>query len=268
MQIHSTFTVPAPRAQAWSTLTDLPRIAPCLSGAHIDEAVPDGGSPAYRGWFSIKVGPVRAKYEGIIRVESADEAQGRVVLVGAGEDRDGAGLVSARITGQLTEQGGGCQVDLVTDLDVKGRLSQFTGRSSIVQGIADRIIGDFARNLQTDIASPAAGERVLTDYGVPSPSGAPAARSPGTGRRRSSPPQTESFDVGALSVAMLRDAVDLKVVVTAIGAVLLGWLLGSRSRRAVRVPRGAALVVTIAGGPDGRSLTFTSLASQGKGNEP
>ena len=260
MEIHSTFTVPAPRAQAWSILTDLPRIAPCLSGAHIDAIVADGDAAAYRGWFSIKVGPVRAKYEGIIRVESADEAQGRVVLVGTGEDRSGAGLVSARIAGQLTERVGGCQVDLATDLDVKGRLSQFTGRSSIVQGIADRIIGDFARNLQAEIQSPVA-EPAPADRGVPVQSGADAARSPGPGPRRS-PPRQDSLDVGALSAALLRDTVDPKVVVIAIGAALLGWLLGSRSRRVGRIPRGTALAVTVAAPRDSGSLTFTWLANQ------
>ena len=63
MKIHNEFTVGASIDQAWNTMLDLEKIAPCLPGADIqDEA---GGE--YAGTMKIKVGPITASYKGTVR---------------------------------------------------------------------------------------------------------------------------------------------------------------------------------------------------------
>ena len=51
MKINNEFTVGAPIQQAWDTMLNLERIAPCLPGAAIqDEKAPASLMPSWRIW--------------------------------------------------------------------------------------------------------------------------------------------------------------------------------------------------------------------------
>jgi carbon monoxide dehydrogenase subunit G len=62
MKLDHAFDVKLPIDQTWSLLVDLPRIAPCLPGAHLEDVV-DG---EYRGGLSTKIGPINARYHGTV----------------------------------------------------------------------------------------------------------------------------------------------------------------------------------------------------------
>ena len=59
MELTNEFTVDAPIEQAWSVLTDLERIAPCMPGAQLQEVEGD----EHRGIVKVKVGPITAQYK-------------------------------------------------------------------------------------------------------------------------------------------------------------------------------------------------------------
>jgi carbon monoxide dehydrogenase subunit G len=42
MQLENEFTVPASIEQAWAVLLDVPRVAPCLPGATVEDGGEDG----------------------------------------------------------------------------------------------------------------------------------------------------------------------------------------------------------------------------------
>lgn len=75
MELEHEFTVPLPVEAAWTLLTDLERIAPCMPGAVLlgaDEGV-------YRGTVQVKVGPISARYEGTASFLELDEVDRRAV---------------------------------------------------------------------------------------------------------------------------------------------------------------------------------------------
>ncbi|MEJ7840504.1 MAG: SRPBCC family protein [Rubrobacter sp.] len=179
MKIHNEFTVGASIDQAWNTMLDLEKIAPCLPGADIqDEA--DG---EYAGTMKIKVGPITASYKGTVRFEEADEANHRAVLQATGRDVRGQGTASATIVSTLREEGGSTKVSVETDLKLTGRAAQFG--SGLAQDVATRMLDQFAACLEQEIsgagaaeaaAQPASGNgpRAATLDGPPSAAGAGA----------------------------------------------------------------------------------------------
>lgn len=152
MEIHNEFTVGAPIDQAWNTMLDLEKIAPCLPGA----AIQDESGGEYTGTIKVKVGPITASYKGTVRFEEVDEANHRAVLQATGRDARGQGTASATIISTLREEGGDTRVNVETDLKLTGRAAQF-GRG-LAQDVATRMLDDFATCLEQEISGSGAEE--------------------------------------------------------------------------------------------------------------
>jgi carbon monoxide dehydrogenase subunit G len=233
VRIENAFTVAAPLEQVFGLLSDVEQVAPCMPGATI-VGRDDGGD--YRGRFRIKVGPVSAGYEGSIAVQSTDPERGEIVLRGSGADPRGAGSAAAVITARVDREGDGTKVVMVTDLDVAGRLAQFSGRSSMMQSVADRMIGQFADGIQGRLAAGAAapangsngshGEHGRPDTGAATDAPkAPAAAAPAA---HDAAAQESVFDAGSLMGDMLGGA----KAVAGVGllGLVVGFLLGRLGR--------------------------------------
>ncbi len=146
MKINNEFTVGAPIQQAWDTMLNLERIAPCLPGAAIQEEKGDG---EYDGTMKVKIGPITANYKGTVKFEEVDEENHRAVLQATGRDARGQGTASATITSTLQEEGEGTKVSVETDMKLTGRAAQF-GRG-IAQDVATKMLGQFASCLEEEI---------------------------------------------------------------------------------------------------------------------
>jgi uncharacterized protein len=146
MKINNEFTVSAPIEQAWETMLNLERIAPCLPGAAIQEEKADG---EYDGTMKVKIGPITANYKGTVKFEEVDEENHSAVLQATGRDARGQGTASATITSTLQEEGDGTKVTVETDMKLTGRAAQF-GRG-IAQDVATKMLGQFASCLEEEI---------------------------------------------------------------------------------------------------------------------
>lgn len=144
MDLHHTFTVPVPPAEAWSVLTDLERIAPCLPGAELTETVDD----EYRGQVKVKVGPITATYKGVARWVERDEAARRAVIRAEGRDAR-QGNAHATITATLAEVGEGTEVSVATDLTISGKVAQL-GRGMLSE-VSAKLIDQFVERLDADL---------------------------------------------------------------------------------------------------------------------
>ena len=149
MELHHEFTVPVPVDDAWRTLLDIERVAPCMPGATVEEY--DGKTVT--GSVKVKVGPISVTYRGTAVFEEQDEVAHRMVLIASGRETRGQGTARATVTGTLSEQDGGTAVSVRTDLTVTGRPAQF-GRGVMAE-VGDRIVGQFAQCLSEKIAEPA-----------------------------------------------------------------------------------------------------------------
>lgn len=219
MKIENTFAVGAPVDRVFGVLSDINAVAPCMPGATIIGEDPAGG---HRGRFKIKVGPVSAAYEGRIAIESADAERGEIVMSGSGADPRGAGSAEATITATLRPSGAGTEVVMGTELEIAGRLAQFGGRSSMMQGIADRMIGQFADRLQQAVTADPAAAAAAPAAGATT--GAAAAGAPRTAAAPTAAPEEEdAFDAGGMLGDMLKQ---VNPVSTGVIALLLGVVLG------------------------------------------
>ncbi|HSO97291.1 MAG TPA: SRPBCC family protein [Acidimicrobiia bacterium] len=232
MKLEHDFQVGVPIADAWATLLDIERIAPCMPGAQLQEV--DGDE--YRGIVKVKVGPITAQYKGVARLTEANEHDGRLVITAEGRDTRGQGNASATITAQLAPDGDGTRVHVDTDLNVTGKVAQF-GRG-VMADVSSKLLGQFVDCLSTNILGPATAPSTPDANPAPSPA-RPAAADPrptpdpappsppaaSSGPRRVESPEAEAVDLmRAAGGAVAKRLVPL----VAAGVVVVGvvvWLL-------------------------------------------
>lgn len=145
MELSNEFVVTAPIDATWAILTDLERIAPCLPGAQLDEVEGD----EYRGTVKVKVGPITSQYKGTATFVDLDKVNHKAVLRATGRDTRGQGNATATVTAQLSADGDKTKVNVVTELDITGKVAQF-GRGMLAD-ISTKLLGQFAERLEADV---------------------------------------------------------------------------------------------------------------------
>jgi uncharacterized protein len=160
MEISKSFVVNAPAAAAWEFLTTPARVARCLPGAALGEAVDER---TRSGTIGIKVGPVQASYRGTMRFERLDREAWTAELSAQGQETRGRGGAQMRMTSRLVERAPGeTEVHVTSDVQVVGLLAQF-GRG-MIQDVSDQLFQRFVDCARAELeAAPAA----LTPAEVP-----------------------------------------------------------------------------------------------------
>lgn len=186
MKLDQSFTVQADPDVVWKALTDPMRVAPNLPGAAITE---DAGDGTFKGEFKVKIGPTTAAYNGAMKIEELDEERRVATLSARGTDKRGNGGATATIVSTVADAGGGStRVDVATDFSITGKLARF-GRGGMIQDVSNRLLREFAANLQADLAGPggedtpppAPAAAAAATPGAPTPAGAGADAPDGTG---------------------------------------------------------------------------------------
>jgi uncharacterized protein len=150
MKLEQSFEVNAPLERVWQTLIDVEHVAPCLPGAAVTGRNDDG---SYNGTFTVKIGPTTASYTGRLEMENIDEASHTATMQAQGTDKRGQGGAKATIHSRLAPADGrGTRVDVVTDYHITGRLARF-GRGGMIEDISERLLREFAKRLQSSLAS-------------------------------------------------------------------------------------------------------------------
>jgi uncharacterized protein len=241
MELTHEFRVAVPVEQAWSVLTDVERIAPCLPGAQLQEVEGD----EYRGVVKVKVGPITAQYKGAARFVDQDHDGGRVVLLAEGRDTRGQGNAKATITATLTPDGDGTAVSVVTDLTITGKVAQF-GRG-VLHDVSTKLLDQFVASLETDVLSGGdppsnpgpSGPSSSGASAGPAATGSPASvpgtgpggdgARPATGARRIESPEARPVDL----FEMAGGSVAKRAVpgVIGLGVLFFAWLFAHRRRR-------------------------------------
>jgi carbon monoxide dehydrogenase subunit G len=177
MELKDTFTVDVPPDRLWEVLTDVERIAPCVPGFELEEV----DEPDYRGRMKIKVGAIQMQYDATITFAERDDTARRAVLKVKGKERRGPGAVDATTTAVLSGSDGGTTAEMVTDVQVTGRIAQF-GRG-IIADVSSRLTERFVDNLEKQVLAPPTEPQAVAE--------APAEPTP-------PPPATEPLDLAAV----------------------------------------------------------------------
>ena len=98
IRIEKTFQLQEPLESVWKFLSDPKKVANCVPGAQITEAVDDR---TYKGVIKVQVGPSVTDYKGQVHIERLDEQNHEIEIVGKGQDVRGKGSASMKMTGKV-----------------------------------------------------------------------------------------------------------------------------------------------------------------------
>ena len=149
VKITKTFQVQEPVARVWEFLKDPRKVATCVPGAQITEALDER---RYVGTITVKVGPVVSDYKGELSIERLDAQNYEIELLGKGRDVKGKGSASMKMIGKLRAlSGGGTEVTGTSEISIIGLLAQFGSR--MVEEVSAQMFGEFTAALQKNLQS-------------------------------------------------------------------------------------------------------------------
>lgn len=214
MNLKHSFDITADQETAWAVLLDIPRIARCMPGTELTEAVDER---TYKGHAAVKVGPVALQFAGEARIVEIDDAGHRAVVHAKGADRKGRGSANATLRFNLAPRDERTtRVDVETDLNLTGAVAQYGRASGLIDAVAEQIIAEFVRNLEGDLAKS-------------SPTDSAAAQtSPPGGAAAAPASEQDAPGVASTSPQAKAPVSGLTLLFKAIAAMVRGWL---RKRR-------------------------------------
>ena len=142
MDFDNSFTVDKPIDEVWSTMTDLERVIPAVPGAEILEKT---GDDAVKAGVKIKLGSMSMNYSGPAEIVEKDDAAHRAVMTAQAKEAGGQGNADARVTMELSEQGGGTEVSLHSVINVTGKAAQMG--EGVISAVTEGMIKEFSGNL-------------------------------------------------------------------------------------------------------------------------
>ncbi|WP_191564242.1 SRPBCC family protein [Janibacter melonis] len=208
MKIDNEALVAAGPQEVFDLINDVERVASCLPGA---ELLGREGEDAYRGRVGLRVGPIGASFEGVLRFVEVDEAARTMHLVGRGSDVKGNGDAEADVRLAVVEHPEGSLLTITTDLNIRGKFVQF-GKGAIAS-VSNKILGQFATNMAA----------LLEQGDAPAAAVAPAGSSGAAPTTAGAPPSPAV----ARSVAVGDDAARRRLVLAAtfVAGCVEGWIL-------------------------------------------
>jgi carbon monoxide dehydrogenase subunit G len=144
IKIEKTFQVQEPLEKVWLFLSDPRKVAGCVPGAQVTEAVDDH---TYKGVIKVQVGPAVTDYRGEAHIELLDHEKHEIRMIGKGQDVRGKGSASMAMTGQARSlPDGGTEVVTVSEVNVVGLLAQLGAR--MIQEVSNKMFEQFTANLR------------------------------------------------------------------------------------------------------------------------
>lgn len=156
MELTGDILIGAPREKVWAGLNDPEVLMRCIPGCEGMEAT----SPTERtARVVVKVGPVRARFVGYMRMEDIRPGEGCLLrFEGSG---GAAGMAKGHSNVELTDEAGGTRLRYTAQAAIGGKLGQVGGR--MIDAASKQLAGQFftafnAQMLGDPAAQPAAPE--------------------------------------------------------------------------------------------------------------
>ena len=123
MELNGDILIGAPREKVWAGLNDPDILTRCIPGCEAMEAT----SPTERtARVAVKIGPVRARFVGHVRMEDIRPNEGCVLrFQGSG---GAAGMAKGHSNVDLTDEAGGTRLRYTAQAAIGGKLGQVGGR--------------------------------------------------------------------------------------------------------------------------------------------
>lgn len=148
MQFTNSFEVSLPPEEAWPLLMDLPVIVPCMPGAELVEQI---DARNLKAKVSVRLGPVGLVFLCDAQFTELDDVAHKATVQATGADAKGRGTAQASIDFQCQPSAVGSKILITTDLALSGAVAQYGRGAGLIQNVANQIVVQFARNLETRI---------------------------------------------------------------------------------------------------------------------
>ncbi|MEX2494505.1 MAG: carbon monoxide dehydrogenase subunit G [Woeseia sp.] len=172
MEVKGEYLIESNRDAVWAALNDADMLQKCIPGC---ESLEKTGDNEFQGKVAAAIGPVRARFNTVIRLENAVPPESYTLT---GESKAGAvgfGRGSANV--QLVEQEGGTLLTYVAEFKVGGKLPQVGSR--LVAGATKKTADDFFSCLSRELRST---QEAATTANPATAAGGDAKSSPGLSR--------------------------------------------------------------------------------------
>ena len=155
------FVIGHPVDALWALFEDVPRVAACLPGVHVESAEAN----RITGRAEIRFGPIAASFHGEGTRET-DAGRRTGVIAGRGSDRRGHASLDAELRYAMSAEEASdseprTRVDLAIRFRIQGALAQFN-RGDLVESFADVMLAEFVGNCERTLA----GEEIRTAAGA------------------------------------------------------------------------------------------------------
>jgi carbon monoxide dehydrogenase subunit G len=135
--LSESFSVSDPDA-AWSTISDLNKLVPCVPGARVLSA---DGPQSVRAEIDVKMGSMGMKFSGPVTIESADPGSRTVKLKATTREAGGQSTASGDVT--ISVSGDTGTVDAIAN--VSGKAASM-GEGTVV-AVLTQLVKQFAANI-------------------------------------------------------------------------------------------------------------------------
>jgi carbon monoxide dehydrogenase subunit G len=169
MELNAEVTINAPRERVWAALNDASALQACIPGC---EEVADESPTVRRARVLVKVGPVRARFNGKVTLSDV-EAPVRCVMSFEGSG-GAAGMASGRSQIELHQTDEGTRLAYTVKASVGGKLGQVGGR--MIDAAAKQLADQFFEALRSHLAPRQAAADVPVD--APAVEAAPVVTAP------------------------------------------------------------------------------------------
>lgn len=137
------FSLEEPIEKVWAGLSDPMRISGCVPGATITEKVDETN---YKGEVTMKFGPIKSKYDGMITIQEMDNENHKMELVGKGLDSKGKGNAEMTMNGVAVANGDNTDVDFTMVVNIQGTIAQFGSR--LINDVSAQLMNQFVDNFK------------------------------------------------------------------------------------------------------------------------
>lgn len=215
MQFTNDFEVSLPPEQAWPVLMDIERIVPCMPGAELVEIIDD---KTFKGKVAVKLGPVALSFLCNAVFEEVDNTAHTARIKASGADAKGRGSANTTIRFGLQPSAKGSKVVIDTDLTLSGAVAQYGRGVGMIQTVANQIISQFSRNLETQISQSRQADAPAADASPGNAAGAAAVTNDAgaTPRPAPRPPVQPAKPISGFSL-----------ILSSLWAMIRGWFGGS-----------------------------------------
>jgi carbon monoxide dehydrogenase subunit G len=149
MELNGEVLVGAPRDRVWEALNDTEVLRRCIPGC---EAMAATGEHEKTATVAVKIGPVRARFNGRVRMEDIRHGEGCTLQFEGQGGAAGMARGSSRV--ELSDEDGGTRLRYQTQASVAGKLGQVGGR--MIDAGARQMADQFFATFQAEVAPAAA----------------------------------------------------------------------------------------------------------------